>query len=282
MRILTFDIEEWFHLLDNETTKSVKEWSNFESRIKLGMDLIFNIVDSANVKATFFVVGWMAEQHPDIIKQISDLGFEVGSHTHLHQLAYEQDRQTFFNDVEKSIKTLEDVTGHKVTSFRAPGFSITEKNKWAFEVLYELGIEIDASVFPAGRAHGGLASYKQAKPSILKYNGIQLKEFPINTHQVFGKPLIFSGGGYFRLLPYNVIKSWSSSADYVMTYFHPRDFDHQQPVVPGLSLPRRFKSYVGLKQCQPKLEKWLKDFDFVDLETANKNINWDDVPVVKL
>ena len=282
MKILTFDIEEWFHLLDNDSTKSVKQWSNFESRIKLGMDLIYNIIDSANVKATFFVVGWMAEKHPEIVREISDRGFEVGSHTHLHQLAYEQDRQTFFNDVEKSIKILEDTTGHKVTSFRAPGFSITEKNKWAFEVLHELGIEIDASVFPAGRAHGGLASYKQAKPSILKYNGIQFKEFPINTHQVFGKPLIFSGGGYFRLLPYNVIKYWSSSADYIMTYFHPRDFDHQQPVVPGLSLPRRFKSYVGLKQCQPKLEQWLKDFDFVDLETANKNINWDDVPVVKL
>jgi peptidoglycan-N-acetylglucosamine deacetylase len=282
MKILTFDIEEWFHLLDNDSTKSVKQWSNFESRIKLGMDLIYNIIDSANVKATFFVVGWMAEKHPEIVREISDRGFEVGSHTHLHQLAYEQDRQTFFNDVEKSIKILEDTTGHKVTSFRAPGFSITEKNKWAFEVLHELGIEIDASVFPAGRAHGGLASYKQAKPSILKYNGIQLKEFPINTHQVYSKPIIFSGGGYFRLLPYNVIKYWSSSADYVMTYFHPRDFDHQQLVVPGLSLPRRFKSYVGLKQCQPKLEQWLKDFDFVDLETANKNINWDDVPVVKL
>lgn len=282
MKVLTFDIEEWFHLLDNDTTKSVKQWSNFESRIKLGMDLIYNIIDSANVKATFFVVGWIAEQHPEIIKQISDRGFEVGSHTHLHQLAYEQDRRTFFSDVEKSIKILEDTTGNKVRSFRAPGFSITEKNKWAFEVLHELGIEIDTSVFPAGRAHGGFSSYNQAKPSILQYNGIQLKEFPINTHQVFGKSLIFSGGGYFRLLPYNVIKSWSSNVDYVMTYFHPRDFDHQQPVVPGLSLRRRFKSYVGLKQCQPKLEQWLKDFEFIDLETANNIINWNDVPIVKL
>ena len=282
MKILTFDIEEWFHLLDNNSTKSVKDWSNFESRIKLGMDLIFNIIDSAKVNATFFVVGWIAEKHPDIIKAISDLGFEVGSHTYLHQLAYEQDRQTFFNDVEKSIKILEDTTGNKVRSFRAPGFSITARNKWAFEVLHELGIEIDASVFPANRAHGGLSSYKEAKPSILKYNGIQLKEFPINIHNVFGKSLIFSGGGYFRLLPYQIIKSWTSNADYVMTYFHPRDFDHQQPVVPGLSLPRRFKSYVGLKQCQSKLEQWLKDFDCVDIETANQKINWDRVPIVNL
>ncbi|MDB2624707.1 polysaccharide deacetylase family protein [Flavobacteriaceae bacterium] len=282
MKILTFDIEEWFHILDNNETKGKSDWVKFESRIHKNMDIIFNIIDNAKVKATFFVVGWMAEEYPEIIKAISNRGFEVGSHSHLHQLAYQLDRQMFFKDVEKSIKTLEDTTGKKVRSFRAPGFSITEHNKWAFEVLHELGIEIDASVFPAGRAHGGLASYKESKPSILKYNGIELKEFPINTHHIFGKPLIFSGGGYFRLLPYNIIKSWTSRNDYVMTYFHPRDFDHQQPIVPGLSLTRRFKSYVGLKQCQPKLEKWLKDFDFVDLETANQIINWDQVPVVSL
>lgn len=282
MKILTFDIEEWFHLLDNDTTKSINEWNNFESRINLGLNLIFKIIDSTNVKATFFVVGWLAQKHPELVKAISDRGFEVGSHTHLHQLAYEQDRQTFFNDVEKSIKTLEDITGNKVRSFRAPGFSITVKNKWAFEVLHELGIEIDASVFPAGRAHGGLPSYKEAKPSILKYNGIKLKEFPINTHYVFGKPLIFSGGGYFRLLPYNVIKSWTTNSDYVMTYFHPRDFDYKQPIIPGLSLSRRFKSYIGLKQCRSKLKQWINDFDFVDLDTANRQIDWDQVTVVEL
>ena len=282
MKILTFDIEEWFHILDNKETKGASDWVNFESRIHKNMDTIFEIIEKSNTRATFFVVGWIAKQYPEIVKEIVRRGFEVGSHTHLHQLAYEQDRQTFFKDVEKSIKILEDLTGKKVRSFRAPGFSITAHNKWAFEVLHELGIEIDASVFPAGRAHGGLPEYNEAKPSILQYNGIQLKEFPINTHQIFGKPLIFSGGGYFRLLPFKYIKSWSSSADYVMTYFHPRDFDHKQPLVPGLSMPRRFKSYVGLKKCQPKLEQWLRDFEFVDIETANKQIDWGKVKTVKI
>ena len=282
MKILTFDIEEWFHILDNKQTKSISEWSKFDSRIRIGMDLIYDILEKTEKSATFFVVGWMAEKYPEIIREISDRGFEIASHTHLHQLAYEQEKKTFYNDVEKSIKTLEDCSGKKVTSFRAPGFSITKNNKWAFEVLHELGITKDSSVFPAGRAHGGLPSYNLAIPSIIDYNGIKLKEFPINTHKVLGKPFVFSGGGYFRLLPYNVIKSWTNSTDYVMTYFHPRDFDHQQPVVPGLSLLRRFKSYVGLKQCKPKLEKCLKDFDFVDLETANQIINWDQVPVVSL
>ena len=282
MKILTFDIEEWFHLLDNKKTKTVKEWINFDSRIHLGMDLIYDILEKTEKSATFFVVGWIAEKYPEIIREISNRGFEIGSHTHLHQLAYEQDRKTFYNDVEKSIKTLEDCTGKKVTSFRAPGFSITKNNKWAFEALYELGITKDSSVFPAGRAHGGLPSYNTAIPSIIEYNGINLKEFPINTHTILGKPFIFSGGGYFRFLPYKTIENWTLQSNYVMTYFHPRDFDNDQPIVPGLSLPRRFKSYVGIKNCKSKLETWLNDFDFIDLNEADQSIDWDQVPVIKL
>lgn len=282
MNILTFDIEEWFHILDNKQTKSVSEWNKFDSRIRLGMDLIYDIIEKNENSATFFVVGWIAEKYPEIIREISDRGFEIGSHTHLHQLAYEQDPKTFYNDVEKSIKTLEDCTGKKVTSFRAPGFSITKKNKWAFETLHNLGITKDSSVFPAGRSHGGLPSYNLAIPSIIEYNGIQLREFPINTHTILGKPFIFSGGGYFRLLPYKIIQNWTLQSNYIMTYFHPRDFDIGQPIVPGLSLSRRFKSYVGIKNCKFKLENWLKDFEFMDLNTANKTIDWDKVPVISL
>lgn len=282
MKILTFDIEDWFHLLDNDSTKSIKQWSNFDSRIRIGMDLIYDILEITQKSATFFVVGWMAEKYPEIIREISARGYEIGSHTHLHQLAFEQDRKTFYKDVEKSINTLEDCIGKKVTSFRAPGFSITKENLWAFEVLHELGITIDSSVFPVGRAHGGLPSYNASTPSIIEYNGIKLKEFPINTHTILGKPFIFSGGGYFRLLPYELIKSFTKKSDYVMSYFHPRDFDYKQPIVPGLSLSRRFKSYVGLRTCKSKLDKWLLDFDFVDLNKADQLINWDHVPLIKL
>ena len=282
MKILTFDIEDWFHILDNEETKSSSQWSKFDSRIRLGMDLIYNILEKTEKSATFFVVGWMAEKHPEIIREISDRGFELGSHTHMHQLVYEQDRKTFYNDVEKSIKTLEDCTGKKVTSFRAPGFSITKNNKWAFEVLHHLGVTKDSSVFPAGRAHGGLPSYRLALPSIIEYNGIKLKEFPINTHNIFGKSFIFSGGGYFRIFPYEIIRNWTFQSDYVMTYFHPRDFDIGQPIVPGLSLARRFKSYVGIKKCKTKLEQWLTDFDFIDMNNADNMIDWNYAPNVQL
>lgn len=282
MNILTFDIEEWFHLLDNTSTKTEEQWAQFTPRIHQNMKVIYEILEKNKVGATFFVVGWMAEKFPEVIREISDRGYEIASHTHLHQLVYEQDRRTFYNDVERSIKTLEDCTGKKVTSFRAPGFSIMEKNKWAFEVLYELGITTDSSVFPANRAHGGLPSYTTAEPSILKYNGVQLKEFPVNTHSVFGKPIVFSGGGYFRLLPYGMIKNFTQKSRYVMTYFHPRDFDYDQPVVEGLSTTRKFKSYVGLKSCKPKLEKWLNEFDFIDLKSAIHNIDWTKAETVNL
>ena len=282
MKILTFDIEDWFHILDNKETKSSSEWIKFDSRIRIGMNLIYDILEKTEKSATFFVVGWMAEKYPEIIREINDHGFEIGSHTHLHQLAYNQDRKTFYNDVEKSIKTLEDCSGKKVSSFRAPGFSITKNNKWAFEVLHELGITKDSSVFPASRAHGGLPSYSAAIPSIIDYNGIKLKEFPINTHSILGKPFIFSGGGYFRILPYKIIENWTLQSNYVMTYFHPRDFDIHQPIVPGLSLPRRFKSYVGIKNCKPKLERLLSNFNFIDLNQADQKINWGHVPEIKL
>jgi peptidoglycan-N-acetylglucosamine deacetylase len=282
MKILTFDIEEWFHILDNNSTKNEKDWINYESRIHSNMDRIFEILESSGGKASFFVLGWIAEKYPELIREICDRGHEIGSHTHLHQLVYEQDRNTFYQDVDRSIKTLEDFTGKKVTSFRAPGFSITKNNKWAFEVLHELGITKDSSVFPAGRAHGGLPSFCSALPSIIEYNGIKLKEFPINTHNILGKAFIFSGGGYFRLLPYKIIKNFTLQSNYVMTYFHPRDFDIGQPIVPGLSLPRRFKSYVGLKKCKPKLERWLNDFDFIDLQQADKKLDWTKTPIVKI
>jgi len=274
MNILTFDIEDWFHLLDNDSTKTEVEWERYETRIYQNMDKIYNVLEKKNTRASFFVVGWMAKKYPDVVKEISDRGYDIGSHTHLHQLVYEQSRISFFNDVEKSIKTIEDCTGKKVKMFRAPGFSITEKNKWAFEVLYELGIEIDSSVFPAKRSHGGMPSYGVSEPSILTYNGISLKEFPINIYNCFGKNIIFSGGGYFRIMPYMLLKKWTKQSNYVMSYMHPRDLDPDQPMIKELSIPRKIKSYVGLKSAQRKFENWLSDFEFIDIYEANSKIDW--------
>lgn len=278
MKILTFDIEDWFHILDFEATKKVSSWKNFESRIHRNMDIIHEILEHNNLKATFFILSWMAEKYPDVVKKISDLGYEIGSHTHSHQLAYEQTKEEFYKDVDKSIKIIEDLCGKKVKCFRAPGFSITNKNLWAFEILKELGIEFDSSIFCTSRAHGGLKDYNIFKPSLLKFNGEILKEFPISSHSFCGKRIVYSGGGYFRLFPYYFIKKWSINNEYLMTYFHPRDFDYEQPILDGLSSLRKFKCYVGLKHTRSKLEKLLSIHKFTDINEANKNINWNKVP----
>ena len=283
MKILTFDIEEWFHILDNKSTKTETNWNKYEERINQNMDKIFQFLKINNLKATFFVVGWIAEKYPHIVKKIDSLNFEIGSHTYYHQLMYEQSRKEISEELIKSIDIIEQITGKKVQYFRAPGFSITEKNKWAFEVLINNGITHDCSVFPASRAHGGIPSYKLAIPSRLIYNGLELKEFPINTTKLlFNNDWIYSGGGYFRLTPYNLIKYWSSKSDYIMTYFHPRDFDPDQPMIKELSNFRKFKSYVGLKSSMKKLNRWVNDFEFIDIKKADETINWKKVPVVKL
>ena len=282
MKILTFDIEEWFHILDNQSTKTELNWNNYEERINQNMDKIFNFLEINNLSATFFVVGWIAEKYPHIIKKLDSMNFEIGSHTHYHQLMYEQSKKEIKEDLGKSIEVIEQIIGKKVKCFRAPGFSITEKNKWAFEILINNGITHDCSVFPASRAHGGMPSYKLAVPSIIRCGGAELKEFPINTTKILFKDWIYSGGGYFRLTPYSLIKYWSSKSEYIMTYFHPRDFDPEQPIIKELSNFRKFKSYIGLKSSMKKLNKWVNDFNFIDIKEADKTINWNEVPVVKL
>lgn len=282
MNILTFDIEDWFHILDNDSTKREKEWLSYEYRLEANMEKIFGLLDQNNQKATFFVLGWIAQKYPNIIKRIDSLGYEIASHSNLHQLIFEQQPNEFKTDLEKSIKTIEDITGKKITIYRAPGFSITENTKWAFYELVNLGIEIDCSIFPAKRAHGGFPNFGNAEPTIININGNYIKELPINIYNIFGCNLIYSGGGYFRLLPYWIIKLIMKKTNYVMTYFHPRDFDYEQPVLKDLSMLRRFKSYYGLKGSFHKLEKLIVDFKFMDINTANDLIDWKCVKVIDL
>lgn len=282
MNILTFDVEEWFHLLDNDSTRSEAEWVRYPVRIYENMERIFRILEDTNTQATFFIIGWIARTYPDLVRRIAEK-YEIGSHTMNHQLVWQQDRATFKEDVSSSIKLLEDITGKSVKYFRAPGFSIRESEAWAFEVIKECGIEIDCSVFPAHHAHGGIPSYGKGVPSIIKYGSIEIKELPITTKELLGQHIIFSGGGYFRLFPYAWIKRWAKeNSDYMLTYIHPRDLDAGQPVLDSLSMTRKFKSYVGLKGAEQKLRRLLSDFSFVDVGHANQMIDWGKVPVIQL
>ncbi len=274
LRILTFDIEEWFHILDNESTKTEAHWQNYETRIHQNMDRIFDLLDRKKQSATFFCLGWIVKKYPEIIKKIDSLGYEIASHSTMHQLVYEQTPAAFEKDLVESLKTLEDVIGKKITTYRAPGFSIMEDNKWAFEILIKHGIDVDSSIFPAKRGHGGFASFGEAAPCLININGAMIKEFPINLLNILSMNVIFSGGGYFRLLPYPIIKKLTNRSPYIMTYFHPRDFDPTQPMIADLPAIRKFKSYYGLNGALEKLEHLLSDFKFVDIKTADKMIDW--------
>ena len=282
MKILTFDIEDWFHVLDNPETASATSWGKMPSRLEAGVDRILSLLSDTNQPATFFCLGWVAKKYPFVIKKIVDNGHHLASHSHTHQLAYNQSKIEFEEDLLRSIDTLQQASGKKIDTYRAPGFSNTAKNLWAFEVLHRVGIENDCSVFPASRAHGGIPEYSSAYPSLIQYENATLKSLPINTSKILGKNIVYSGGGYFRLLPSWYLRRRFYYDNYIMTYFHPRDFDPHQPMIPGLGAIRKFKSYVGLRKAYSKLEFLLRDHQFINVDMAVKTVTWDSVDKVVL
>jgi polysaccharide deacetylase family protein (PEP-CTERM system associated) len=282
MNILTFDVEEWFHVLDHESTKSEEYWKNFDYRLDANMDRVLEILDRYDQKATFFCLGWLTKKHTHIIRRLDAMGFEIATHSNLHQLVYEQHIEEFEQDLEYSIKSLEDVTGKKVRAYRAPGFSIKEENRWVFESLLNHGIEIDCSIFPAKRGHGGFPTFGTDQPVRINTNVGCIKEFPMNINRVMTKKVVYSGGGYFRLLPYRMIYYFMQRSNYTMTYFHPHDFDMLRPTIDDLSMLRRFKATVGLKHALRKLEQLICDFEFIDLDEAVRRVDWENTEMIQL
>lgn len=282
MNILTFDVEEWFHLLDNSSTRSEEQWKNYEVRIHENVERVLAILEETGSKATFFVIGWIAKTYPEVVRKIAEK-YEIASHTMSHQLVWQQNKENFKKDADASIKLLQDITGKPVKYFRAPGFSIRESEAWAFEVLHELGIELDCSVFPAYHAHSGMPTYPGNTPAIIEYKGIEMKELPVTFRKIAGRHIIFSGGGYFRLCPYPLLKHRTKDCgDYLLSYIHPRDLDAGQPMIKELGWKRRFKSYYGLSAAEQKLRRWLSDFKFTDIATASSAIDWSKAKRIKL
>ena len=279
MRILTFDIEDWYC---HDVESGNKEWDMLECRIYEGVDKILESLDQRNLKATFFVLGWLAEHHPSVIRKIVDAGHQIGCHTYQHDLLTNFDRKALFEDTRKAKIEIENAIGKEINAFRAPAFSITKDNLYAFEVLGELGFTTDCSIFPVTRDFGGMPDYGTSEPRILEYAGYQFKEFPINPGKILGRNIVFSGGGYFRLFPYSLIKKLTAEQEYTMTYFHPSDFDANQPDMHHLSLRQRIKNRIGLRGAFSKYQKYISDFEFVNLATAIEKINWNEVPIVRL
>ncbi|HCO66604.1 MAG TPA: polysaccharide deacetylase, partial [Dysgonomonas sp.] len=273
------DIEEWYHF---DIFSTEDKWLDYQPRIDEYLPRVLDKLDECNTKATFFCLGWIARTYPDVLKRIQQRGHELACHSDKHFFVREMTPESFNEDLRNCIDSIENVTGEKVVSFRAPAFTISEDATWAFEVLAKNGIENDCSIFPTTRSFGGFPSFGEAEPTLVKYKDYKMKEFPINTGKVLGKEFVFGGGGYFRLFPYSLIKKLMNESNYNMTYLHMRDFDYGQPRFKHLSGMRYFKSYYGIKEAYPKFEKMLKDFKWINLEQAVQKIDFDKVREVEL
>ena len=286
MNVLTFDIEDWFHIRFDDSFTTDSNYSQFQGRVEKGLHELLDILDVRSVQATFLCLGWLAEKYPHLIKEIDKRGHEIGSHTHMHKLSKSHTPASFKSDLNRSCSVLGDITGSSVKVFRAPSFSIGPNEHWVFEVLAEVGIEIDLSIFPINRGNGGYEAFSNNQmahePHWLDYRGIKIKEFPMSPVKIFGQNYIFSGGGYFRLLPYHILKKFFLRNHYNMAYFHIRDFDPDQPKLEGLSLFQEFKSYYGLSRSMAKFELLINDFEFISVKKADELIDWKHTKTIKI
>ena len=263
--VFSIDVEDWFHILDIDQAFPMHEWDRLESRVERNTDRLLALLDRFGVRCTCFILGWIAERHPALVKRIRDAGHEIASHGYAHRLVYEQDPESLHQDLKQSISTLRDATGCTPGGYRAPGFSISRNTEWAFDVIAEAGFWYDSSVFPAYRDHGGMIS---AEPHIHERrlsNGRFLLELPIGTTRFMGYDFAYCGGGYLRAFPYRFIASRIRKANAggkpAVVYIHPRDIDPDQPRF-DMPLKRRLKSYLNLDTTLEKLTCLLNDFSF--------------------
>lgn len=292
MKVLTFDIEEWFieKAFHGGRAFMYQEYDNMLTKVLDELDML-------NVKGTFFCVGGMALDFPDVVRRIAARGHEIGCHSYKHLWVNKMTEETFYEDTKEALKALEDVVGQKVKSYRAPAFSITEKNPWAISVLAHCGIENDSSIFPAHRDFGGYPSFFQDKPCKVEYHGATLKEYPIGMMSVAGRKVAYSGGGYFKLIPYWVTSWMMRQHQYDICYFHLYDLisekrklmsraDYEklfrQPGTIKNRLIRYLKSNARTGDTFEKLRSVLHDFDFVNIRDSQNLIRWDKVERIEL
>ena len=292
MNIITFDIEEWYL---EKAYFGAKE-SKYAEYNRL-LDEILAKLQEVELKGTFFCVGKLATDFPAVVRKIHDAGHEIGCHSNIHQWLNKMTYEQVFEDTKAAIDSLQQCIGAKIKSYRAPAFSIGCDNKWAFEALYENGITCDASVFPASRDFGGFPEFTKIVPTIVRYNGIEIHEFPIATTKVFGKEIAYSGGGYFRFFPYRFVEKEMKKSSYSMAYFHLGDLN---PVISGVLSKEDFENYfggfgtlkarylryiktnLGVKGNKKKLLKLMERMSFSNVAEANGQIDWNKAPIVNI
>lgn len=262
---LSFDIEDWFHMVEIKAVADPAKWDTFPTFVERYTRWIVDTVGEADVRATFFVLGWVAEKHPTLAPMIAAAGHEVGCHSYWHRRVDQLTQEEFREDTARCKDLLEQQTGQRVLGYRAPSFSITPGAEWAIDVLHDLGFKYDASLFPAKRGHGGYPCEQRAHDFTKAPSGKPMRELPMSVLRMGPLKVPFSGGGYLRLLPPWMIRHafarFTKSNTPVVTYLHPRDFAVDCPRVP-MSAWRRFKCYTGLASTQGKLRMMLREYRF--------------------
>lgn len=280
MYILSFDIEDWFHIFDPAYENKPELWSQLSSRVERNTKWVLDFLSRHQLKATFFCLGWVAEKYPQLIKSIHHDGHELAAHSYLHNKVRNLNPESFYEDTKRVLGLIENITGSKIKTYRAPGFSMDKNTLWAFEILNEFGIENDSS-FKSG-LHMGFPGRIPAEPFVLKGKGFELKEFPTRTLGFLGSHFIYSGSGYFRIFPYRFVQKKFKASKYEMVYFHPRDFDnhihHFFRKHPVLQLRYR----IGTNSSQLKLEKLVNEFELISLENAIPRFDWKKAKIFNL
>jgi polysaccharide deacetylase family protein (PEP-CTERM system associated) len=262
---MTIDIEDYFHAQALSTRVQAGQWDSLPRRVEASTERALGLFAEADVKATFFVLGWVAERHPGLIRRIAGLGHEIASHGWNHTRADSQTADSFRADVRRTKAVLEHIGGVAVRGYRAATFSIGAENLWAFDVLQEEGYGYSSSVYPVRRDYYGMPS---APRTTFYPNGPDgIAEHPMTTVRVAGHILPCSGGGYFRLMPYSMSR-WAlrrvnqSDRQPCIFYFHPWEIDAGQPRIAGLPLKSRFRHYANLGGMEKRVRRLLKDFSW--------------------
>ncbi len=274
---MTVDVEDYFHVSAFAKNIRIDDWDKIESRVEKNTKRILEIFAAQNLKATFFVLGWVAERYPELVRCIAEHDHEIACHGYSHQLIYEQTPKVFREETLRAKDILEDIIGVRVCGYRAASYSITEKSKWALDILSEIGFTYDSSIFPVHHDRYGMPCMPK-KPHILKIsNERSLVEFPLSTLKLFGSVLPVAGGGYFRLYPYwftrYALSKINSNKESFVFYLHPWEIDPGQPRI-KTSLLSRFRHYNNLDKCENRLNKLMKNFKFETMSTVLKEMKF--------
>lgn len=263
--IMSVDVEDYFHVANFTDKISLGDWDSYPLRVEQNTQRILQIFAAHDVRATFFVLAWVAERCPQLVRDICQQGHELACHGYAHQLIYEQGPQAFREDIKKAKCILEDISGEQVIGYRAPSYSITNESLWAIDILYEEGFRYDSSIFPTHHDRYGIPQAKRHRHTV-KHGSHSLQEFPPSTVPIGKWNFPIAGGGYFRLFPYMITKKSiefnNREQQPFVFYLHPWEIDPQQPRIKGISATKRFRHYVNLSTAEKKLRRLVQDFSF--------------------